>query len=158
MLRLLNNTYIFSLAIMIAALGMLLSCNSNDGASTGASIATNTPTSSAEPTPTLVNYTEDRQPCDCRSETKNLYWGELHAHTILSYDAYGWGTTVTPEQAYKFAKGGSIALTARDSDITQYIRLSRPLDFAALTDHQEYLPETYLCSNENSGAYNCQLC
>ena len=37
---------------------------------------------------TLVTYTEQREPCDCRNENKNLYFGDLHAHTRLSFDAY----------------------------------------------------------------------
>ena len=136
-----------------------------DGDGTGSPTLETSPPVTTEPaiSPTpaveeLVIYTEDREPCDCRDKNKNLYWGELHAHTILSYDAYAWGTMTTPEQAYEFAKGGTIALTARDSGITQYVKLSRPLDFAALTDHQEYLSETWACFTEDSGAYDCELC
>ncbi len=153
-------TVLLGLLLLIPAL--LVAC-SDDG--TNSPSPKPSPTQALEPTispqpvtDNLVTYTEDRKPCECRSENRNLYWGELHAHTVLSYDAYGWGTMTTPEQAYEFAKGGTIVLTARDSDITQYVKLSRPLDFAALTDHQEYLSETYLCTHEDSGAYDCPLC
>jgi len=109
---------------------------------------------------TLVNYTEVREPCDCRSEYRNLYFGDLHAHTTLSYDAYIWKTSTTPVQAYEFAKGGRLALTPLDSNgsDTCYVRLSRPLDFIALTDHQEFLAEYYLCTAKGSAAYDTPIC
>ncbi|MFO8010395.1 MAG: DUF3604 domain-containing protein [Dehalococcoidia bacterium] len=150
------------LAILSTILLLLMACD-GDGATSPSPKPSQTktaePTLSPEPEPEkLVTYTENREPCDCRSENKNLYWGELHAHTTLSYDAYVWGTMTTPEQAYEFAKGGTIALTAPGTDRVRQVSLSRPLDFAALTDHQEYLAETYLCTDEDSGAYNSQLC
>ncbi|MFO8102324.1 MAG: DUF3604 domain-containing protein [Dehalococcoidia bacterium] len=152
-------TYLILLALGLLALPLLISCGDDGGTPSGTSPAeTSRPPESIEPAEDLVTYTEDREPCKCRSENKNLYWGELHVHTTLSYDAYAWGTMTTPEQAYEFAKGGTIALTARGSGITQHVRLSRPLDFAAVTDHQEYLSETYLCFTEDSGAYDCELC
>ena len=109
---------------------------------------------------TLVNYTEVREPCDCRSEYRNLYFGDLHAHTTLSYDAYIWKTSTTPVQAYEFTKGGQLALTPLDSNgsDTRYVRLSRPLDFVALTDHQEFLAEYYLCTDKGSAAYDTPIC
>ena len=36
---------------------------------------------------------------------KNVYWGELHVHTSESLDAVLFGTTATPEDAYRFARG-----------------------------------------------------
>lgn len=109
---------------------------------------------------TLVNYTEVRELCDLRSQYRNLYFGELHAHTTLSYDAYIWKTSTTPAQAYEFAKGGELALTPLDSNgsDTRYVSLSRPLDFVALTDHQEFLAEYYLCTDEESLVYDSSVC
>jgi len=116
------------------------------------------------PTPTpvtgdLVNYTEEREPCDRRHKDGNLYWADLHSHTVLSYDADIWGTRLTPAQAYAFARGEEVVVAAPDSDNgTTQVRLSRPLDFAAVTDHSEYLAETYLCTHEDSGAYDAPMC
>jgi hypothetical protein len=123
--------------------------------------------SSEEPKPTpesashpLVNYTEVREMCDLRSQYRNLYFGELHAHTTLSYDAYIWKTSTTQAQAYEFAKGGELALTPLDSNGSdiRYVKLSRPLDFVALTDHQEFLADYYLCTEEESPVYDSDVC
>ncbi len=109
---------------------------------------------------TLVNYTEVREICDCRSEYRNLYFGDLHSHTTLSYDAYIWKTSTTPAQAYEFAKGKELALTPLESNgsDTRYVRLSRPLDFVALTDHQEFLSEYVMCTDKESAAYDTAIC
>ena len=40
-----------------------------------------------------------------RNYPHNVYWGDTHLHTYLSGDAYSMGTSVTPDQAYRFAKG-----------------------------------------------------
>ena len=42
------------------------------------------------------------------NEERNLFFGDTHVHTKYSFDAYIFGTTATPDDAYTFAKGGSI--------------------------------------------------
>lgn len=62
----------------------------------------------------------------------HVYWGDVHLHTNYSWDAYGTGNaSVTPDQAYRFARGLPILHPALHSTV----RIRRPLDFLAVTDH-----------------------
>ena len=69
-----------------------------------------------------------------REHVSNLYWGDLHLHTKLSADAYTMETRLTSDEAYQFARGGTVT-----ADNGMPVRLRRPLDFLAVTDHSEYL-------------------
>lgn len=66
---------------------------------------------------------------------RRAFFGDLHIHTGLSLDAFAWSVRVTPDDAYRFAKGEPIRL--RDGGAVQ-LRGPR-LDFLAVTDHAEYL-------------------
>jgi hypothetical protein len=68
---------------------------------------------------------------DDRPET-HVYWGDVHLHTNYSWDAYGTGnTSVTPDQAYRFARGLPVVHPALHTTV----QIRRPLDFLAVTDH-----------------------
>ena len=41
---------------------------------------------------------------------RNAYFGDLHVHTMYSFDAFIFGTTSSPDDAYEFAKGGTLTL------------------------------------------------
>ena len=65
----------------------------------------------------------------------NVYWGDTHLHTSLSFDAYGDGnTTKGPDYAYRFAKGKQV-----EGHDGVPVRISRPLDFLVIADHGEYM-------------------
>lgn len=66
----------------------------------------------------------------------NLYWGDLHIHTNYSLDAYGVrNTRITPDMAYRFARGIPIHHDVLDTKV----QIDRPLDFLAVTDHSDNL-------------------
>ena len=102
--------------LCIALLGVLHSCTSpND----------------------IVDYTEDLAVADTApgttpgySEDRNVYFGDLHVHTKHSFDAYIFGTTATPDDAYEYAKGNAI-----EHPLGYEMQLREPLDFYAVTDH-----------------------
>jgi hypothetical protein len=71
-----------------------------------------------------------------------VYWGDLHVHTELSFDAYAFGSTASPRDAYQFAKGRP--LTLANGSVAQ---IDRPLDFAAVTDHAATFDVLYLCTD-----------
>lgn len=81
------------------------------------------------------------------ASVRKAFFGELHLHTVMSLDAWTFGTKVTPDEAYKFARGETVMVPASQVSREQGIaangpvsaRRAWPLDFAAVTDHSEYL-------------------
>ncbi|MEE3326157.1 MAG: DUF3604 domain-containing protein [Myxococcota bacterium] len=65
---------------------------------------------------------------------RNAYFGDLHVHTTYSFDAFAFGTTIGPRDAYRYAQGETIKHPA-GFDMT----LRQPLDFYAVTDHALFL-------------------
>ena len=59
-------------------------------------------------------------------------WGDSHLHTSLSMDAGGFGNRVGLHDAYRLARGEEIIASSG-----QPVRLSRPLDWLAITDHSD---------------------
>ena len=65
----------------------------------------------------------------------DAFFGETHIHTAYSFDAFLGGARLDPDGAYRFARGEEVEVSG------QRFRLRRPLDWAAVTDHAEYLGE-----------------
>lgn len=63
-----------------------------------------------------------------------VFFGDTHNHTINSPDAFMSGTRMTPEQAYRFARGEQVT-----SSSGVPMKLSRPMDFLVVADHAEGL-------------------
>ncbi|MGX9352575.1 DUF3604 domain-containing protein [Shimia sp. W99] len=59
-------------------------------------------------------------------------WGDNHLHTALSMDAGGFGNRLGLDEAYRFARGEQVM-----SSTGLPVRLSRPLDWLAVTDHSD---------------------
>lgn len=68
------------------------------------------------------------------SPDRNAYFGDLHVHTANSFDAYSFGTTATPADAYRYAQGQALR-----HPVGFEVRLQEPLDFYAVTDHAMFM-------------------
>lgn len=103
----------------------------------------------------------ERGPCSDRNPLKNAYFGDLHVHTTLSNDAFSFGVRGTPDDAYRYGFGaGPISLPVNRGDETasRKVRIDRPLDFMAVTDHAEFLGEQTLCADPDSGVADAEFC
>ncbi|MEM9704722.1 MAG: DUF3604 domain-containing protein [Pseudomonadota bacterium] len=96
------------------------------------------------------SYTEERERCAVQYPNKKAFFGDLHIHTALSADAFPDGTRTYPDDVYAFAKGAEISLPTPTGGVGRKIALSRPLDFASVTDHAETFGEGYICRIEGA--------
>ena len=101
-----------------------------------------------------------QQPCRENNAHRNAYFGATHIHTTLSGDANAFGVTSRPDDVYAFARGAPITLPPLDASGkgTRVQQLAQPLDFAAVTDHAEYLGEVVRCSTAGNPGYDSQTC
>ncbi|MEZ4265459.1 MAG: DUF3604 domain-containing protein [Myxococcota bacterium] len=106
--------------------------------------------------------TEVSRPLQCVdfNPMRNAYFGDLHVHTALSLDANLQGTRLTPTDAYRFARGEEVGIQPHDADGNplRHIRIGRPLDFAAVTDHAEFLGTVSGCTTPGSAVYDHEQC
>jgi hypothetical protein len=98
--------------------------------------------------------------CADASPERNAYFGDLHVHTAMSADAIGFDVRMRPDDAYRYAFGGSLMLPPLDADgrPTRVHTNPRPLDFMASTDHAETLGEVSVCHDPQSMGYDSELC
>ncbi len=118
--------------------------------------------SCAEPSPAEAprRVPLPREACASRVDTRLPLYGDLHAHTAFSFDARSYETVVEPADAYRFARGETIGLPPIDATGvgTRKVRIDRPLDFVAVTDHGEFLGEIWHCTTPSSPKYNSFSC
>lgn len=88
---------------------------------------------------------EDNAP---ENPLKNAYFGETHMHTKYSLDAYIGGNRMSPQDSLQFAQGQEKTING------QLHKLHRPLDFAATTDHSEYIGEMYTTLDDQAPGHN----
>jgi Protein of unknown function (DUF3604) len=66
---------------------------------------------------------------------RNVYFGEQHLHTSWSFDAFAFGDRLTgPEDFYKYARGKAVIHPGGYP-----VKITKPLDWAADTEHAEYV-------------------
>lgn len=101
-----------------------------------------------------------RAPCAEHDPLRRAWFGDLHVHTAYSMDARSRDMLGTPEDAYRFARGEAIGLGPFDGQRVgqRTVRLDMPLDFAAVTDHAEWIGEITVCTEPDSPAYSSQEC
>jgi hypothetical protein len=140
--------------LAIAATAALLGCPRQEKAPPS-------PALEAEPAapalaPSGRPYSETREACRSRNPLRNPYFGDVHVHTALSMDASLWDVRGTPDDAHRFARGEPLELAG--SSGARRVRLERPLDFVALTDHSEFLGEVSLCTRPDSPVHDSENC
>ena len=87
-------------------------------------------------------------PCAVSSDTKLPFFGDLHIHTRYSFDSFLSNQKNDPDGAYEYAKGNVITLPDAYGEQTVSAQIDRPIDFAAVTDHGEFLGEVALCDSD----------
>ncbi len=104
--------------------------------------------------------TTPREPCSEQTPLRRALFGDLHVHTTLSSDAWNYDLEVRPSDSYGYAFGDPILLPPKDAAGrgTREVRIDRPLDFAAVTDHAEFLGELVLCRDPASEVYASESC
>ncbi len=73
-----------------------------------------------------------------------VLWGDQHIHTGWSADAGGFGCTLGPEEALRFARGEEV-----QSSMAGPAKLSRPLDWAVISDHSDAAGVIFEIANGN---------
>ena len=99
----------------------------------------------------LLLCTASAQAAESNSE-RNAYFGDTHAHSELSGDAYGFGNRLPPENAYRLARGEEV-----DHVGGYKVKLKAPLDFFMMTDHSEMIGIANLATDKTSAFYKTKL-
>lgn len=104
--------------------------------------------------------TEQREPCADHDPLRQPFFGDIHVHTTLSLDASTQGTRNTPRDAYRFARGERLGIQpyGLDGEPLRHLKLDRPLDFAAVTDHAELFGERTICESPDLPGYSSPIC
>jgi hypothetical protein len=103
------------------------------GQPTGAGTTLNADAGEIQPAdPAKFHKEPGYSPYAGRRYPERAYFGDEHVHTAWSVDAGGFGTTLGPEEATRFARGEEVTATSG-----QPVRLGTPLDWVAIADHSD---------------------
>lgn len=107
-----------------------------------------------------LDYTEEREACALRVPERRVLWGDLHVHGAFSFDARNYQSMLQPAEVLAFARGVPQRIAPVDGEGmgTREVRLDRPLDFAAATEHGEFLGEIAHCTTPGSPGYESGIC
>lgn len=83
----------------------------------------------------------------------DLYFGDLHVHTSWSFDGYLNGNRFSPAEAYEFARGRPLTMLSGE-----VVKISVPLDFAAVTDHAESYGLFEACADPAATSEQREFC
>lgn len=98
--------------------------------------------------------------CDNRNPNGTALFGDVHVHTSYSFDAAANSLGTTPADANRYARGEAIPFFPLDKQGVPLgrVKIDRPLDFLAVTDHGEFLGERALCYTKGSPSYTSTFC
>jgi len=121
-----NGSAITGLRIALA-MGLALVVTAAPGTANDAGVPSKEAFESLYPGKTYSPYAK-------RSFPSRVFWGDTHVHTGLSLDAGVFGNTLTPDDAYRFARGEELK-----SSTGLPVKLGRPLDWLVVTDHTDLM-------------------
>lgn len=98
--------------------------------------------------------------CAAFDPNRVALFGDTHVHTRLSLDASLQGNRLSPADAYRFARGEAVGIQPHDAagNALRTIRLARPLDWVALSDHAEFLGVVTVCTTPGLDGYDSEDC
>ena len=111
---------VVSALIATAFLSLLVACSGKSADTSAAKDANQAPPVAPAPPPSP-------------NPLRDAFFGDLHLHTGYSMDAFAFGTRLTPDDSYRYAKGETVTYNGKPQ------KRHAPLDFLAVTDHAEYL-------------------
>mgnify|MGYP000897697207 CR=1 FL=1 len=82
---------------------LVLACTNPDGAPSDASVTDASEVAPTDRGPAVIALPDEHAPCDRRNPLREPYFGDLHVHTRLSFDAIAYDIRSSPYDAYAFA-------------------------------------------------------
>jgi len=138
-----QNLRFVGIIVSVFSIGMLGACEEDKAPATEAGSAAEAG-SATEPGPegqaTATGMEEVAVPSGANQKryftppdyADNVYFGDAHIHTALSVDAALWGTSLRPEDAYRYARGEEVT-----SHKGWNTKLKRPLEWTVVADHSD---------------------